>query len=50
MNGAAAATSIPAAGGIDPYAEDDGDQLRNIAKKFEEKYASFIFIWRHFYW
>lgn len=30
--------STPA--GLDPFASDDEDQLRNIAKKFEEKYVS----------
>ena len=25
---------------LDPYADDDEDELRNIAKKFEEKYVS----------
>ena len=26
-------------GPLDPFADDDEDQLRNIAKKFEEKYV-----------
>jgi len=39
----AAASAAAAAGPLDPYAEDDEDQLRSIAKKFEEKYVITLF-------
>ena len=35
MNGSAAPALL-----LDPFADDDEDELRNIAKKFEEKYVS----------
>ena len=37
VNGSAAPALL-----LDPYADDDEDELRNIAKKFEEKYVSFL--------
>ncbi len=41
MNGSTAtgANNSTAPPALDPYADDDEDQLRSIAKKLEEKYV-----------
>lgn len=39
MNGSSAPPLL-----LDPFADDDEDELRNIAKKFEEKYVSWFII------
>ena len=34
----------PNTNGLDPYASDDEDKLREMARKFEAKYVRIIFI------
>jgi hypothetical protein len=31
--------------GVDPLGEDDDDRVKEIARHFEEKYVSIVFVW-----
>jgi len=31
--------------GVDPLGEDDDDRVKEIARHFEEKYVSIMFVW-----
>jgi len=33
--------------GVDPLGEDDDDRVKEIARHFEEKYVSIMFVWNH---